>query len=178
MSARRSGAGTGFGIAGVGCVLLVGFLSLSAVLVCSGFGGAIWARMPRIVEVSPPRPVAGTDPAPEPEARPISPRPRRPRPTGPKPKPPPEPEDPMIVEVESDTLIVAEVSLAGDASEVFAVTPDGTAYPLPAALPRGTYDLQVSFAGRAPFVAGSIAILDGTAKAVTCRESLGICKVR
>jgi hypothetical protein len=84
----------------------------------------------------------------------------------------------MIVNVEADTLIVADVALSGDAAAVVAVSPDGTGFPLPATLPRGTYDLQVTFGTRAPFLAGSIAILDGTAKSVTCRESLGICKVR
>ncbi|MEZ4323073.1 MAG: hypothetical protein R3F61_36740 [Myxococcota bacterium] len=177
MTTRRAGAGTGFGIAGVGCVLLVGFLSLSAVLVCSGLGGAIWARIPKVVEVAPPRPVSGTDPAPEPEPEP---RPvRAPRPPR-VPKPPrPEPEGPpLIVDVEADIRIVAEVGLAGDATEVLAVSPDGTAYPLPATLPRGTYDLDVSFGGAPHFMAGTLTLLDGTPHTVTCRESLGICKVR
>jgi hypothetical protein len=165
----------GFGIAGVGCLLLGGFLALSAVILCGGFGTSIWKRMPRVVEVSPPRPVSGTDPAPpepEPEVRP-RPRPRRPRP----PPKPAEPE-PSTVDVEDEERIVAAITVAGDAEQVVAIGSDGTAYPLPATLPRGTYDLQVTFAGGEPFAVGSLAILDGTAHTVTCKESLGLCRVR
>jgi len=182
MSTRRSGAGTGCGLAGVGCFLLVGFAGLSGVLICGGVGQGIWARIPRVIEVAPPRFVPGTDPAqPAPEPAPVKPRPRRVRPP-PRPVPPaPEfenPDDPPFIAVEADTLIVAEVTVSGDAAEVVALGADGTAFPLPSSLPRGTYDLQVRFDGGEPFIAGSIAVLDGADRSVTCRESLGICKVR
>ncbi len=186
---RSSGSGMGFGIAGVGCVLLGGFLALSAVILCGGFGSSIYKRMPRVVEVSPPRPVSGTDPAPppdpEPEPTPRPRRPRRPRPT-PVPTPTPDgagdsstdPADPTVVAVEDEERIVASVTVAGDAEQVVAVGSDGTAFPLPATLPRGTYDLFVTFVGSEPFSVGTLGILDGTPHTVTCRKSLGLCRVR
>ena len=176
----RSSAGMGFGIAGVGCVLLGGFLGLSGVILCGGVGSSVWSRMPRVVEVSPPRPVSGTDPSPpepEPVARP-RPRPRpRPKPAGTA-QTPESPDEPTIVAVEDEERIVASITVAGDAEQVVAVDGEGTAFPLPATLPRGTYDLQVAFAGSEPFGVGSLAVLDGTPQTVTCKQSLGLCRIR
>lgn len=72
----------------------------------------------------------------------------------------------------------ARVSLSGDAVSVVAVSAQGPRVALPGSVPPGTYDVVVTFAGREPFSAGSLLVLDAGPRSVTCRSSLGICKIR
>lgn len=171
---------TGLGIAGLGCVLLVGFVALSSVLVCGGFGSAIVSSLPTVVEVEPPRMVPGTPAAPQVEVEPDpDPVPRsRPRPR-PRPVSTDAPSTPTEKPVEEPEVpAVANIAVVGDATAVVAHSRDGTARPLPGALPRGAYDLIVTFEGREAFTAGTITVIDGGSRTVQCKASLGICKVR
>ena len=73
---------------------------------------------------------------------------------------------------------VATVSVSGDAASIVARAADGQRIQLPGAVPPGTYDLVVTFAGREPFAATTLLVLDASPRSVVCRSSLGICKVR
>jgi hypothetical protein len=176
LSVRESEVGTGLGVVGLGCVLLVGSSALAGLLVCGGVARSVWRGMPEVVVEEPLLPAPGTwqlDRPPEPvrRPRPVGPRPPRP----PKPAPPP---DPLAFDVESESLLVASIAVAGDPMLVLAIDAEGTAFPLPGELPRGRYALEVTFAGRAPFEAGAVTVLDASPQTVTCRSSLAICKVQ
>jgi hypothetical protein len=136
-----------------------------------------WDPAPRVFR-EPARWTEGAEPTPlaplvvEPVPMPLMPAPLQPAAVVPTPLTPvPEP-----MAVPSGPM--AMVSLTGDAVSVVARPATGPSFRLPGRVPPGTYDVVVTFAGREPFSAGSLLVLDAGPRSVTCRASLGICKIR
>jgi hypothetical protein len=54
----------------------------------------------------------------------------------------------------------------------------GARYPLPGSAPPGRYDIEATFPGEPPLVAGKITVGLGGNAVVVCNTNMGICRAK